>query len=449
MSSYSGLLTYPDMPRPQVIEDFPLDLKILTYIRMEGSKREGMCFSLPHKAHKALTLDGWDGTWLDFELPNGERFTAHARWSQTKYDVALPKRFHELTRVGAPLEVIVRDPGPEKVYSSEAFSEYGVDWAALAPPQVLPIQEGPDLILHSRYSPPFRMRRFTPWKDAAWLLGFYFAEGSKGEKAPDWSLSNHGSASLAEVVRLLPELGIARNRLYLEILHTLNQAPDQTVEKYEDLDVEVTSVRPRIGKGNDAGILHVRDSLNFLRMFKELYERLPAVLEKIPREACKDFAFGFLEGDGNITLPASHGTRLHFVGADETQSRLALHALNRGLEWNREYKNIKKMGGGDEQGWSIDAVKAAKLLLLNAFVRTSNHKSLRDGLTRQSETFRKLWAAFGNRLFRRSDAESITSYGRVNAMLLHSYVEEDDYGTLQFSEKGKELADLLGQLQMV
>jgi hypothetical protein len=154
-----------------------------------------------------------------------------------------------------------------------------------------------------------------------------------------------------------------------------------------------------------------------------------------------------LEGDGSIVLYEA-GMALSFVGADETQTRLVLSALNKAMGWSKEYENVKSeaSGGGDEQRFSIDALQAARLLHMKAFERVSSRERLVFGLKRQSATFSKLWGAFKNKNFSYRDAKRQgVSHGRVGAMRLHKYVEGGP-GELRFTNKGRELAALLDQL---
>lgn len=384
------------------------------------------------------------------ELYSGEAFIAHARRGATKYDVAVPKRHQSGLQVGEQLEVVLRDPEPRRAASRKIFSPDGIDWAAAAPDLVLPIQEGESLVLHSRYEEPFTLKRLTPYADIMWLLGFYYAEGSKSGRATDWCLAGRNLPSLEEVVKGLGCLGVGKDRLYAEALFGKTQTATEIEAKYRALGLEITAIRKRPGAGYDAGVLHVRRSLNLKRMFDQVYQELEAHgWENLPEQACRDFAFGFLEGDGSVVLYET-GMVLSFVGADETQSKLVLGALNKAMGWGREHENVKSLssGGGDEQRFSIDALQAARLLHMRVFERVSSHERLVFGLKRQTVVFTALWGAFKNRAFSYRDAkqQGIT-HGGVNAMRLHGYVEGEP-DNLRFAKKGRELADLLDQLPL-
>lgn len=277
--------------------------------RREGRKeKNGLRIVVPARIARGLRHLGWGGKWLHIRVNGETSFIASTRPHPMSVTIALPLWCRGDIRADDTVEIEVRDPSDwrcvaEKPIRQDLFAS-GVDWAALPPQEVFPIDSGGTLELHNRYRKPFTIKRVTPFKETMWLMGIYQAEGSKSASAPDWTFANKSAPLLARGIECLEAMGIDKSRLYLEVVHGKHQTAEIARSVYEPLGVEITTVRVRTGKvgGNEAGLLHVRNSKPFLRMTRELLELMVAdngVLESMPRSAVREFALGFLDGGGS------------------------------------------------------------------------------------------------------------------------------------------------------
>lgn len=210
-----------------------------------------------------------------------------------------------------------------------------LDWLPLVDDAYLATDDGDDLVLHSRYEEPFRLRRCPPADPFWWMLGLYQAEGSKSDNAPDWTIANGNEALLAAVPPGLEAFGIPRDRQYMEVLHAFGQAPEEAEKKFERVGVRRAATRLRTGKGRAAAVLHVKKSQPLLRLFKAKLAQVFAPGWKWPsKEAARDYALGWLDGDGTITVTPS-SVELRLAGGED-EHRIVKTALNAAFGWGHD-----------------------------------------------------------------------------------------------------------------
>ena len=226
---------------------------------------------------------------------------------------------------------------PAEPYRARTWTEReGFDWLPFVDERYFPTEtiDG-KLILHSRYEEPFVMRRVTPIEETYRLLGWYQAEGSKSDNAPDFTFANTNVAAIKHYVDLIENaFWIPRERMSLEVLRHLNDDPKKIRAKYEALGVEIVSERARPREtGDDAGIFHVRKSLPFLRMICAAIDRVFSCSWP-SREAAREYALGWLDGDGSISIHHHNGysIEVRFSGLVGEQ-KVAIDALEHAFEW--------------------------------------------------------------------------------------------------------------------
>jgi hypothetical protein len=177
-----------------------------------------------------------------------------------------------------------------------------------------PVADDNTLALWNQHSEPFLLSR-APADERKhwWLIGFYQAEGSKGQTAADFSAANTNPLLLARMVDALAAWGITRERLYMSVLHRTGTPAAPAVKIFEPLDVTITSVSAQ-PKNDATGVLRVYQSMPLMRTVRERLRRVFA--DGFPsKQAAHDYALGWLDGDGSIT-----------IGRTSDELRLAGHA---------------------------------------------------------------------------------------------------------------------------
>jgi len=294
---------------------------------------------------------------------------------------------------GTTIEARIEDAVP---YRARTSTQKGFDWLPLMDSDYLATDDGDDLIIHSRHEEPFRLKRFPPAAALWWLLGLYQAEGSKSKNAPDWTLANANPALLAAVLPTLETLGIPRDRQYIEVLHAKGQKPSDAEKVFAGVELRVAATRLRPGRGGHAGVLHVSKSQPLLRLFKGALAMIFEEGWQWPSpEAARDYALGWLDGDGTITVTKT-ATELRLAGlADE---HLVLQtALGTAFGWGHD----KGTGWiNNKQGTHITLRALEMLNLLDA------------GAFNFSMSYVRLLIAFGDRAIGLVSGERWGAYPR-------------------------------------
>jgi hypothetical protein len=218
------------------------------------------------------------------------------------------------------------------------------------------------LRLWSRYSAPFEVIRHPPNEALYWLSGFYQAEGSKSSTGRDFSFANTNVALIHNAIEQLRELGIGANQLYAEVLQGIGESRESAMAKYESLGLEVTAVRPRSGRGESTYVLHAHNSKPFRGMVNAALAWIFA--NEFPnRELAKAFAFGWLDGDGTITLSGGNA-RLRLAGHHEEQATV-LRALCHAFDWRDRTIHFGPLNQHTE--WTLNSTEAINLALADVF----------------------------------------------------------------------------------
>jgi len=310
----------------------------------EGSKKANLRVTIPYRVAKTLPTPGW----LRF-TPTGptsetDPFYGFARRPPSRSSSATvtlpPWRFPE-AKIGDEIEFEIEDAAPYRATQIASDpDQIAFDW--------LPFVDGDEryfvtesegvLHIHSRHAETFRLIRFPNEAAVYWLLGFYQAEGSKSDIAFDWTLANINVGLLNKTVESLCSLGVARERQYIEVLWPKDRDTEKDArEFFESLKLHVGASRsfkahPTHPRSNRQAVLHVRNSLLFLRMTKKVLDKI--FKEGFPTKlAAGKFAMGWLDGDGTITAISGPGRiELRLAGLED-EHRVVQEALHQTFGW--------------------------------------------------------------------------------------------------------------------
>jgi hypothetical protein len=337
-------------------------------VRAEGkASKGGLRIVIPAQIARGLRHMGWGGKHLHVRLVDSDAtWIAWTRPHPKSVTVALPKRLRGDVQAGDSVEVEIFDPSLQRCTSDDVLSrESCIDWAAAIPhDQYFAIEESNGtLAIHSRHEEPFLMKRYSPLGSTAWLLGFYLADGNK--TTVDWTVCNKNPLILEEVARCLELMGIERSRAYLEVIHGREQPDKEAVATFAPTGIRVSTVRVQRSKkgGNEAAIMHLPRPL--LRMtLAILGQALEGdLIDRMARHGCKQFALGFLDGDGTVTI---HSTTvaLRLSGPDGHQLT-GERALLRGFSW--EPKGARPKSASDGLCRTLRVGEGVALLLSGGF----------------------------------------------------------------------------------
>lgn len=262
-------------------------------VRAEGSSAN-LRVTIPFELLPSLTTPGWARLSI-----NGTSFFGFVRRPPsrpTSATATLPKWCLSQLHAGQVITVAIEDAARYR-----ATARSGFDWLAHVADRYFPTAPGDALLLHNQYEPPFEIRRSPDQLVLYRLLGLYQAEGSKSTNAPDFTLANSNVQLLAHAVKLLETWGIDRSRLSLEVLRAPDDKASVIRKLYEPIDVEIVAERVRTGAGGHAGVLHVRNSMPLLRLVRSALDKV--FKEEFPsREAAREYALGWLDGDGGVVV---------------------------------------------------------------------------------------------------------------------------------------------------
>lgn len=358
------------MPRKIVKTIIPNDtiFRFEVKARREGSKGDGLRITIPSAITRGLRHLDWDQRWIHLKINHGAPCLVIARIQGASLVMALPKYARGDVAINDRVSIEARNPASMRCEPGPLISDAGVDWTAVLPGNVIALDEGDVMAVHTRYEPAFRMRRVTPIAETFWLLGFYQAEGSK-KGFNEWLLVNKTPALIAHTIECLEAMGINRSRLYFEITRGAKQSDAVACAPYENMGVELRHCRQRSVKGKggyEACIMHLRSSKPLARMTVEILRRIieGGLVGELPREAARAYAIGWLDGDGSITIAHQRQAWLRAFGT-ATECEATRVALNRGFDWTLTPKKYKNASEG--MLWSLDASRAATLALEHAF----------------------------------------------------------------------------------
>lgn len=330
----------------------------------EGSKGTGFRVCVPSALAKSLGCE-FPG-WLRMVAPGAEPapFFVYARRppSRSSIDVTLPTWRFPGVKSGDAISITVESAAP---WRCKTPSTAGFDWLSFVDTKrYFPVDRGAGLEVWNRHEEPFVMRRSTDVLLTYRLLGLYQAEGSKSAQAHDFSMGGSNPALLRHAVELLGAWGLGPDRLSLEVLHAKDETPEAARTFFAPVGVEITATRLRTGRGGHAATLHVRKSMPLLRMVRAALDAIFAPGFTFPsREAAREYALGWLDGDGTITLNGTV-TTVRLAGYKDEQ-RVTFQALHHGFGW--EVKGGKFGGARHHTERSLSADEAVDLALAGAF----------------------------------------------------------------------------------
>lgn len=348
-----------------------------THVLTEGSKG-GHRITVPVKIANQLrtagvAFPGWIRLCID-KVP----FFAYARFPACRPSVAvtIPTWAFPQVRVGDEVEVEIGDAEPHRVKPSSSL----LDWASLIDDYYFGTADGTDLVIHSRHEEPFRIRR-TPIDENLfwWLLGLYQAEGSISKSAGDWNIGASNYLIAAAVPPSVENLGIPRDRQHVEVMHKHGGRPKDAEKLFAGVGLRISSSRLRSGLGEHTVVLHVDNSKPLLRLFKAMLARIFDESWKWPsREAAKWYAFGWLDGDGNITIMRNTGGLTLALSGYVDEQKLTISALEHAFGWHLPEGTFGDVADNTHRTLRLD--QAADLAVAGAFPTTMNRAKLIWGL---------------------------------------------------------------------
>lgn len=292
----------------------------------------------------------------------------------------------------------------------------GFDWLRLVDDnKCFPTQDGDALVLHSQYEPPFRLHR-TPADLAQHyrLLGFYQAEGSKGKRTADWNFASASADLVRAALSMLDAWSIPPARCYIEVLHGPNETPDEARAFFAQSGLEISSVRPRVGAGGHAAILHVRSSSLLLgmtlRALREIFDG-----EFPSSEAARAYALGWLDGDGSVTI--EHSVRLALAGLED-EHLVVQKAFRAAFGWKRRGRGW--INNNDGTHIRLRPTEIAQLLEAGAFPYSMNRVKLLLAFDERTAFLREV-AATGFPSFRLGYARWAAQHGLVERAPVRGY----------------------------
>ncbi len=377
------------------------DLTFRADIVSEGSAKN-MRITLPPKVAKQLTTPGW----VKLQLKDDAPFYGFARRPPSRACTATmtlpPWRFPQL-KIGMTIEACISDAAPDRAQPG-APDDARFDWLRFilgtltvrvaGLPNDLKLESDyfvteldGVLSIHSRYAEPFTLLRYPDESTLYWLFGFFQAEGSKSDKAPDWSLANTNVELLRETRDALEKLGIARDRQYIEVLHAKGTDAEEANAHFAPLGLRIAATRHFTSAVNvrPLGVFHVNRSLVFLRMLRGVLVQLFAGDAFPSQDAAERFALGWLDGDGQM-LEMGTNTALRLAGLED-EHRVVRTALQQAFGWEKgaNYQN-NKVG----THLTLRGAELLQLIDANAFRFSMNRARLLVGFAMHTAGLRAL-----------------------------------------------------------
>lgn len=354
-------------------------------VRKEGkANKYGYRITIPNPIVRGLEHLGWDLTWIDLRL-NNHRCIVHARLNtETNVAISIPQWLRPDIERDSIIQVNVRDPKHQRAIPGTPISFRGIDLTAFAPKETFITDEPEGMIaVHNKWSPPFVVQRLLSSEQAFWLLGFYQAEGSKSKTAVDWSIAQKNKNLIKHASQALVSIGVPLECQYLEALHGPNSSNAEARHIYSEVGPVITAARQRPGKGEEAAVLHARNSKNFMRMTVQVLDELvnKSGLEKLSREQNRGYAIGFIEGDGCIVFNCSVELR---TSGYQNELEACDRALIAAFNWENRARVFRNIDDGITRSLTIEEM--IDLGINGAFVGTSNRARLILGLEKRFKT---------------------------------------------------------------
>jgi hypothetical protein len=309
--------------------------------------------------------------WVRLDLPKAKPCFLYARGHERR--MCIPSWNFPGLKAGNSVEARVEIAQPHRAVGERA----GFDWNTFVggDERTFATDEANGVLkLWSRYSAPFELLRCPPIEPLYRVLGFYQAEGSKGETGNDFSFANMNVELIRNVLENLAAIGVGANQLYAEILQGVGESRESAMAKYASLPLEVVAVRPRSGKGGSAYVVHAHNSKPFRGMVSRALECVAT--NKFPsREAALAYALGWLDGDGNITLAGPNGATIRLCLAGyEFEQRAVFRALCEHFGWPAQ--DFRFGGVRHHSTISLSTNAAIDLACANAFPFSMNRVRL-------------------------------------------------------------------------
>jgi hypothetical protein len=331
------------------------------------------CMTIPAEYR---TLDGTFQApgWLRLRVNSSTPFFAYARRppSRASVDVTLPRYCAPGIERGTVLHVEAESAEP---YAARPRADSAFDWLPhVTHESYFPVDgAGGALSIWNQHEPPFELTRVPPPLAVYRVLGLWQAEGTKGQEAVDFTFANTNPLLLAHAIDLLAQWGLPRSRLSLEVLHAWDEPAVHARQKYEALGVEIVAERARApGRGENAGIIHVRKSSPLLRIARVALAQIFAAPFPSP-DAAREFALGWLDGDGAF-VDGKNSKDLRLAG-HAAEHRVVKRALAEAFGWTFEAGSYHR---NTDEGTHITLRAGEMLQLLDAraFVHSMNRVRL-------------------------------------------------------------------------
>jgi hypothetical protein len=357
-------------------------------IAKEGSSPPGMKITIPQPVLRVLAETGIKPPcWIKLHVVGYAPIFAFLRRapSRTSVDLCLPRWHFSTLAFGVEIEVAIEDAIPYRARGDAA----AFDWLPYVDEsRYFPTTEGNLLALQSRYEAPFFLQRSTPLEATYWLLGFYQAEGSKSQGAPDFMLANTNAALLRKTADTLALWGINHTRQYIEVLHAPGESAKQAEATYASIGLRVAATRCRTGKGGHAAVLHVSKSQVLQRL-------ICAVLDRIDfptPEAARAYAIGWLDGDGTITV-MDNAVEMRLAGLIH-EHEIMSKAFAAGFSWSP--KSWRYAGSKQGTHITLRADEMLDLLDSSAFAFSMSHVRLLLGFDERVRRLHEVHAGTHN-----------------------------------------------------
>jgi len=307
-----------------------------TMVAVEGSKR-GLKITVPRAAAKLLHPfeTGWARLHIDGYEP---AFVFVRRPPSRPYmEISLSSRTYPPELAGREIEATIEDARPYRAPETPRLLSDGFDWLPLVHEDYFPTETVDGrLVLHNRHEEPFAMKRVTPLESTYRLLGLYQAEGAKADTVLDFRIGSTNPALLKCFSELLTTIGLGPARQMMEIQRAHHEPQAKARAEFEILGVEITAERFRSTeslKNHTAADLKIRNSQPLRRLFAGALGKVFAAGFTFPsKDTAREYALGWLDGDGTITIVGDTSVDLRLAGyADE--HAVTNHALRTAFGW--------------------------------------------------------------------------------------------------------------------
>ena len=254
--------------------------------------------------------------WVWMRVDAGQPFFAPARRTKTRASIDITLPSFAVPRLPAGRVVHV------EVAPAEASEPPPGGWLEHVDREHYFVQGlGDYMALWSGHEPPFHHATFSFRRNVA-LVATRFLPSLK-DRRRTLSTSNAAGTNPRLIAKASAALvyawDIQRERQHIALIHR-SGTPDTTVRAaFKPLDLTISTVRAT-DKNDDSAVLFVRSSLPLVRM---VISKLAHVFEHgFPSKAAAlDYAIGWLDGDGSISLDRATGSiNLRLAGTKEEAS---------------------------------------------------------------------------------------------------------------------------------